>query len=79
MKINFLLTAIFILLFCSPITSAQNYPLSQTGTFSPQNKKILLLKESGGGYSVTVKVIYFCYFLLNPAGESNFIWLNQEK
>lgn len=35
-------------LVCVSSVSAQNYTVSQTGIFRPQNKKILLLKESTG-------------------------------
>lgn len=48
MRITYLLTIIFSLLFCSLFVNAQNYTISQTGVFSPQNKKVLLLKESAG-------------------------------
>jgi hypothetical protein len=42
---------IFLLLFlalssCTSFVSAQNYTVSQTGIFSPQNKKVLLLQDS---------------------------------
>lgn len=46
MKINYFLTVAFALLFCTSSVSAQNYTVSQTEIFSPQNKKVLLLKES---------------------------------
>lgn len=48
MKINYFLNAILALLFCSSFVSAQNYKVSQIETFKPQNKKVLLLKESTG-------------------------------
>jgi hypothetical protein len=44
-KINDFLTAIFALLFCSSFVSAQNYMVAQTEIFSPQHKKVLLLKD----------------------------------
>jgi hypothetical protein len=46
MKINYFLTAVFALLSCPSLVSAQHYTVSQTGIFSPQNKKVLLLKDS---------------------------------
>ena len=45
---NHFLNAIFALLFCSSFVSGQNYTVSQTGKFGPQDKKVLLLKESTG-------------------------------
>lgn len=48
MKINYFLTMIFALLFCSLIAHAQNYTVSKSDVFRPQNKKVLLLKESVG-------------------------------
>jgi hypothetical protein len=46
MKINHFLNAILALWCCSSFVSAQNYKVSQIETFKPQNKKVLLLKES---------------------------------
>jgi hypothetical protein len=46
MKIGYVWTAVFALLSCASLVSAQNYAVSQTGIFSPQNKEVLLLKDS---------------------------------
>ena len=46
MKIDHFVTAVFTLLSCASFVSAQNYTVAQTGIFSPQNKKVLLLKDS---------------------------------
>jgi hypothetical protein len=46
MKIKYVLIVSFTFLFCSIFTNAQNYKVSQTGVFTPQNKKVLLLKDS---------------------------------
>jgi hypothetical protein len=48
MRINYSLAAVFVLLSCTSFISAQDYTVSQTGIFSPQNKKVLLLKDSTG-------------------------------
>jgi hypothetical protein len=48
MRITHFLNAILALLFCLSFVSAQNYKVSQTEIFQPQNKKVLLLKESTG-------------------------------
>jgi hypothetical protein len=48
MKINHFLSAMLALCCCSSFVSAQNYKVSQIETFEPQNKKVLLLKESEG-------------------------------
>lgn len=40
------LTAIFVLLFCAFFVNGQNYKISETRIFTPQNKKVLLLKDS---------------------------------
>jgi hypothetical protein len=48
MKLNHFLNAVLALLFCSSFVSAQNFQVSQTKIFEPQNKKVLLLKESTG-------------------------------
>ena len=48
MKINYSLTAALALLFCASLVSAQSYTVSQTGIFSPQNKKVLLLEDATG-------------------------------
>lgn len=45
MKSNHFLSAVLALLICTSFVSAQNYEVSQTGVFPPQNKKVLLLKE----------------------------------
>lgn len=42
------LTTIFALLLCTFFVSAQNYKVSQTGTATPKNKKVLLLEEPTG-------------------------------
>jgi hypothetical protein len=39
MKIDYFLTAVFALLSCASSVSAQNYTVSQTGIFSPQDAK----------------------------------------
>lgn len=52
MKFNHFLTATFALLVCTPVVSAQNYQVSQTGNFAAQNKKVLLLKEPTGQNSI---------------------------
>ena len=46
MKIIYSLTAVCALLSCTSFVSAQNYTVSQTGIFSLQNKKVLLLRDS---------------------------------
>lgn len=48
MKTKYFLTTTFALLVCTFPVSAQNYQVSQTGIFTPQNKKVLLLKEPSG-------------------------------
>lgn len=48
LKIRCFLTVAFALLFCSFLAEAQDYKVSQTGVFTPQNKKVLLLKEKTG-------------------------------
>ena len=48
MKTRHFLTTTFALLVCVFPICAQNYQVSQTGIFTPQNKKVLLLKESTG-------------------------------
>ena len=46
MKITYFVSAAFVLLFCSPVVRTQNFRVSQTGIFSPQNKRVLLLKDA---------------------------------
>ena len=46
MKANRFLSPVLALLFCASVVSAQNLTVSQTGVFRPQNKKVLLLKDS---------------------------------
>jgi len=46
MKINSFLTAVFALLSCTSFVRAENYTVSQTEIFRPQNKKVLLVKDS---------------------------------
>lgn len=46
MKANHFMFPLLVLLFCVPVVSAQNFTVSQTGVFRPQNKKVLLLKDS---------------------------------
>lgn len=46
MKINCFLAAVSVLIFGTPLAYAQDYTVSQTGRFTPQNKKVLLLKDS---------------------------------
>lgn len=48
MKLNCWLSTTFTLLVCAVLVNAQNYHLAQTGIFTPQNKKVLLLKEPTG-------------------------------
>src|SRR5262245_13103885 len=48
MKIAHVLTAVFASLLYASFVSAQNYTVSQTEIFSPQNKKVLLLQDSTG-------------------------------
>lgn len=48
MKLNHFLTATFALLLFSLLVSAQDYKVSQTGIFTPQHKRVLLLKEPTG-------------------------------
>lgn len=48
MKIKYFLTAAFVLLLCTSFVRAQNYTVSETEIFSPQNKKVLLLKDATG-------------------------------
>jgi hypothetical protein len=48
MKTRYFLTTTLALLACTVLVSAQDYQVSQTGTFAPQNKKVLLLKEPTG-------------------------------
>jgi len=50
------LPSFFILLFCATGSFAQNFEVSVTETFRPQNKKILLLKNAGDGQK---KIILF--------------------
>src|SRR5438552_2886979 len=46
MKPKYFSSAVLAVLFCTSFVSAQNYTVSQTGIFGPQNKKVLLLKDS---------------------------------
>lgn len=48
MKLNQFLTATLALLVCALLVRAQDYKVSQTGNFTPQNKRVLLLKEPTG-------------------------------
>jgi hypothetical protein len=48
---HFLATT-FVLLSCAVFVNAQNYNVSQEGTATPQNKKVLLLKEPTGQRSI---------------------------
>lgn len=48
MKLNQVLTMSLALLVCTPLVSAQEYKVSQTGIFTPQHKRVLLLKEPTG-------------------------------
>lgn len=48
MKLNQVLTTTLALLVCTPLVSAQEYEVSQTGIFTPQHKRVLLLKEPTG-------------------------------
>jgi hypothetical protein len=48
MKINHCLIAVLALLLCSSFVVAQNFKLSQTKIFPPQNKKVLLLRQATG-------------------------------
>jgi hypothetical protein len=46
MKANHFFSPVLALLFCASVVSAQSFTVSQTGVFRPQNKKVLLLKDS---------------------------------
>jgi hypothetical protein len=50
------LSGFLVLLFCATSSFAQNFVVSGTETFQPQNKKILLLKNAGDGQK---KIILF--------------------
>ncbi len=52
MNLKYFLAATFALLCCTLSVSAQSYQVSQTGIFTPQHKKVLLLKEPTGQKSV---------------------------
>ena len=52
MKSTYLLTATMMLLSCTFSITAQNYTVAQSGVATPQNKKVLLLKEPTGQKSV---------------------------
>ena len=46
MKSNYFLATMFTSLFCTSFANAQNYTILEDSIFSPQNKKVLLLKDS---------------------------------
>ena len=46
MKLKFFFTTLFALPFCLSVVQAQDYNVAQTKIFTPQNKKILLLKDA---------------------------------
>ena len=46
MKANHFLSPVLAMLFSASVVSAQNFTVSQTGVFRPQNQKVLLLKDS---------------------------------
>ena len=48
MKSYYFPVVIFVLTVCSFVVNGQNYSVRQTGIFAPQNKKVLLLKNSSG-------------------------------
>jgi hypothetical protein len=48
MKLNHFLTTAFLMLCCTVFVNAQNYKVAGTGIFTPQHKKVLLLKETTG-------------------------------
>ena len=48
MRFNYSLSIAFSLLVGAHVVNAQNYQVSKTGVFTPQNKKVLLLKETTG-------------------------------
>jgi hypothetical protein len=46
MKLKYLLAGLVGFLSCASLAGGQSYTVAQTATFKPQNKKILLLKDS---------------------------------
>ncbi len=52
MKIKRFVTSTIVLLFCTTFSIAQEYSISKTGIFTPQNKKVLLLKETAGSKTI---------------------------
>lgn len=52
MKTRYLLTMAFTLLLSTLSANAQNYTVSKTGTFVPQHKTVLLLKDSANSKNI---------------------------
>ncbi|MFI3217632.1 MAG: hypothetical protein QX189_00725 [Methylococcales bacterium] len=54
MKTRYLLTTAFALLLSTLSANAQNYTVSKTGTFAPQHKTVLLLKDKDSASSKNI-------------------------